>query len=320
MEQLSQSQEPTSPLDFPPSIESLQGEEQVLEIGLWMLSLLQKIDAFDPQLVEFFQQKIQQLKDPKKVLTFQRRLDELTARGKAMQETRAKIVALYHQRVGENPDLALVEEEAPPASGAAIMYNFLQSLPVLETDPSSFEGIERLAHLPQILAQQAATAEESSKTTYRLTPVRVLLELATFLNSQKRPDRQLTALLDKRMAELDLESDFREDRITSFLALKQAVQTQKIQALLERFLEINSQLPRLGAGFEQQRALGTLEELLAKIKSAGAGGKTILALQKVIQNASTKYAVSRNTTKVVPTGVAWQGHALDPNRVPRSRR
>ena len=316
MEQLSQSQEPTSPLDFPPSIESLQGEEQVLEIGLWMLGLLQKIDAFDPQLVEFFQQKIKQFNDSTQASDFQHRLDKLTARGKEMQKVRAEITALYHQRVAENPDFVLEPGETPPASGAAIMHNFLQSLPALETDPSSLKGIERLAYLPQILAQQAATAEESSTTTYRLTPVRVLLELATFLNSQKRPDRQLTDLLDKRMAELELAGGTE----VYFLALKQAVQTQKIRALLERFLEINSQLPKLGAGFEQQRAIGTLEELLAKTKSAGAGGKTILALQKVIQTAHTKYTVLYKTTKVVPTGVFSQTHALSPDRQPRSRR
>ena len=320
MKSLPESQKPTSPLDFPPSIESLQGEEQVLEIGLWMLGLLQKMDAFDPQLVEFFQQKIKQFKDSTQASDFQHRLDKLTARGKEMQKVRAEITALYHQRVAENPDFVLEPGETPPASGAAIMQNFFQSLPALELDESSLEGVERLAHLPQILAQQAAKSEESSMTTYRLTPVRVLLELATFLNSQNHPDRQLTDLLDKRMAELDLESDFREDRITSFLALKQAVQTQKIRALLGRFLEINSQLPKLGAGFEQQRAIGTLEELLAKTKSAGAGGKTILALQKVIQTAHTKYTVLYKTTKVVPTGVRSKTHALSPERQPRSRR
>ena len=320
MEQLSQPQEPTSLLDFPPSIESLQGEEQVLEIGLWMLGLLQKIDAFDPQLVEFFQQKIQQLRDSEQALESQNRLDELVARGELMQKIKSQIVEIYLREITDYP-YALYDENFPsPTSREAGMQNFFQSLPALETDPSSFEGIERLAHLSQILAQQAANSEESSTTTYRLTPVRVLLELATFLNSQKRPDRQLTDLLDKMMAELDLESDFREDRITSFLALKQAVQTQKIRALLERFLEINSQLPRLGADFEQQRALGTLEELLAKIKSAGAGGKTILALQKVIQTAHTKYTVLYKTTKVVPTGVRSKIHALSPDRPLISRR
>ena len=316
MEQLSQSQEPTSPLDFPPSIESLQGEEQVLEIGLWMLSLLDKMDAFDPQLVEFFQQKIKQFNDSTQASDFQHRLDKLTARGKEMQKVRAEITALYHQRVAENPDFVLEPGETPPASGAAIMQNFFQSLPALELDESSLEGVERLAHLPQILAQKAATAEESSTTTYRLTPVRVLLELATFLNSQKRPDRQLTDLLDKRMAELELAGGTE----VYFLALKQAVRAQKIRALLERFLEIDSQLPKLGAGFEQQRAIGTLEELLAEIKSAGASEKTLQTLQAVIQTAHTKYTVSYKTTKVVPTGVFSQTHALSPDRQPRSRR